>query len=440
MRFKSLVQAQGYSDGPACVACGDGEESVGNEILLCDGKGCRKAYHLACLPEPLAAVPEGDWYCHHCEQRRRGRRSGEFGALASYGEARHEGGDPRDVHGLGTALYLCGAGAPPPEGYQLLAVRVAAAAAAAGGGDETDGATSLSFEEGTALSGLGGEPLGVHRFRRDVRHRGRLQRRCPSFFRRRDDGGGIAPAGARHGDGDRGAHGGDQLAERGRAQAADATRPRRAAVVRRGRVRRPLRAGERRPPRAPMHAVWAALAERVVGSVPHRPAARRRPAERGRRRRGGRVGRSGGRGRRRRRRTTRPSRRAARRGTRRQRAPLRPGGGYEEERQQSGRRARSKRRRRRRRRSRREAQRVGIQTEGAADGEGEDHTQGVACRDQGAARPSVQGEARPPPLRRTMATATATATATQRRRTRRDEAAAAGGGGGHVTGAAQAQS
>jgi hypothetical protein len=51
-----------------CCVCKGGDEPDGNAILLCDGPGCSGAYHMACLPEPLARVPEGDWLCPSCER------------------------------------------------------------------------------------------------------------------------------------------------------------------------------------------------------------------------------------------------------------------------------------------------------------------------------------------------------------------------------------
>ena len=50
-----------------CEACGWGEDSFGNEILLCDTPECGRAYHLKCLPQPLAAIPAGDWFCPTCQ-------------------------------------------------------------------------------------------------------------------------------------------------------------------------------------------------------------------------------------------------------------------------------------------------------------------------------------------------------------------------------------
>ena len=49
----------------ACKVCLSAKPFVGNPIILCDG--CDGAYHTACLPRPLAAVPEGDWFCHVCK-------------------------------------------------------------------------------------------------------------------------------------------------------------------------------------------------------------------------------------------------------------------------------------------------------------------------------------------------------------------------------------
>ena len=56
-------------DNVVCAACEGDEEAEGNEILLCDGAGCEKAFHMKCLPTPLSRVPEGDWYCPECEPK-----------------------------------------------------------------------------------------------------------------------------------------------------------------------------------------------------------------------------------------------------------------------------------------------------------------------------------------------------------------------------------
>lgn len=66
-----------------CTACGTGDDSNGNEILLCDGKGCEIAMHMQCLDPPLQQVPKGKWRCTDCaaahsaqlEARRQARRA-----------------------------------------------------------------------------------------------------------------------------------------------------------------------------------------------------------------------------------------------------------------------------------------------------------------------------------------------------------------------------
>ena len=70
-QFRSLVAAQAYHAGKldeldaVCEACGSGVDEPGNDILLCDG--CNAAHHMACLPVPLKAVPEGEWLCPACK-------------------------------------------------------------------------------------------------------------------------------------------------------------------------------------------------------------------------------------------------------------------------------------------------------------------------------------------------------------------------------------
>ena len=38
-------------------------------ILLCDTHGCRNAFHLSCLEQPLLEVPEDNWHCPECEYK-----------------------------------------------------------------------------------------------------------------------------------------------------------------------------------------------------------------------------------------------------------------------------------------------------------------------------------------------------------------------------------
>ena len=51
-----------------CTTCGDGEEEKGNYIMLCDGVGCHKAYHMQCLDPPMKRMPwkNRDWFCPDC--------------------------------------------------------------------------------------------------------------------------------------------------------------------------------------------------------------------------------------------------------------------------------------------------------------------------------------------------------------------------------------
>lgn len=45
-----------------CRRCGQTDAS--DSMLLCDS--CDAAYHLFCLQPPLAAIPQGNWYCPKC--------------------------------------------------------------------------------------------------------------------------------------------------------------------------------------------------------------------------------------------------------------------------------------------------------------------------------------------------------------------------------------
>ena len=47
----------------ACAVCGDG----GN-LLICDG--CEGEYHTACQKPILKEIPEGDWECDDCVNRK----------------------------------------------------------------------------------------------------------------------------------------------------------------------------------------------------------------------------------------------------------------------------------------------------------------------------------------------------------------------------------
>jgi len=56
-----------------CTVCSSGEASNETDILMCDGFGCRRAYHTSCVyPEvkgDLLGEEEDDWFCPYCEMR-----------------------------------------------------------------------------------------------------------------------------------------------------------------------------------------------------------------------------------------------------------------------------------------------------------------------------------------------------------------------------------
>lgn len=62
----------------ACSICGSPHHSEG--LMLCSNSvrrkpwKCERMYHHFCLDPPLAAVPEGDWFCPHCVSQGRGAK------------------------------------------------------------------------------------------------------------------------------------------------------------------------------------------------------------------------------------------------------------------------------------------------------------------------------------------------------------------------------
>ena len=67
-RRDSVDDDDDEDDDYACEVCGSALDS--DHLLLCDTEGCDMAYHTSCLRAPLAAVPEGEWFCERCEERR----------------------------------------------------------------------------------------------------------------------------------------------------------------------------------------------------------------------------------------------------------------------------------------------------------------------------------------------------------------------------------
>ncbi|XP_059659462.1 helicase protein MOM1-like isoform X3 [Cornus florida] len=53
------------SDQNTCVIC-----RLGGKLLCCDGKGCKRTYHISCLDPPLNDVPLGVWHCKWCVKKK----------------------------------------------------------------------------------------------------------------------------------------------------------------------------------------------------------------------------------------------------------------------------------------------------------------------------------------------------------------------------------
>ena len=53
-------------DDDECAVCRGADSQPGNEMLLCDRRGCDGAYHQQCLRPAVRRVPEGAWHCPTC--------------------------------------------------------------------------------------------------------------------------------------------------------------------------------------------------------------------------------------------------------------------------------------------------------------------------------------------------------------------------------------
>lgn len=66
--IKFLETKEVVDDDPAnrtsCQVCRSNKNR--STLLLCDGKDCKRQFHLKCLDPPLKRVPKGDWFCDQC--------------------------------------------------------------------------------------------------------------------------------------------------------------------------------------------------------------------------------------------------------------------------------------------------------------------------------------------------------------------------------------
>ncbi|CAN4101686.1 unnamed protein product [Withania somnifera] len=62
---EALSVSQRDSDEKMCAIC-----KQGGKILICDGRGCKRCYHLSCLDPPLDDFPPGAWHCTLCVKKK----------------------------------------------------------------------------------------------------------------------------------------------------------------------------------------------------------------------------------------------------------------------------------------------------------------------------------------------------------------------------------
>nr|XP_029117149.1 uncharacterized protein LOC105033425 isoform X2 [Elaeis guineensis] len=62
---ESSREIQTESDANACIIC-----RHPGLLLCCDGKGCKRSYHLTCLDPPLQIIPPGLWLCIRCVKKK----------------------------------------------------------------------------------------------------------------------------------------------------------------------------------------------------------------------------------------------------------------------------------------------------------------------------------------------------------------------------------
>jgi len=60
------VEAAHMDDDQPCTACGKCDNPA--QTLLCDGRDCKRPYHIYCLQPALTSVPQDKWYCPSCTE------------------------------------------------------------------------------------------------------------------------------------------------------------------------------------------------------------------------------------------------------------------------------------------------------------------------------------------------------------------------------------
>jgi hypothetical protein len=84
-----------------CAICSKPTYSVANPILLCDGEGCGKGWHLSCLSRPAqstakkAIKEDANWFC---SKRCEGLQRHEFESIVDH--------RAKTLHGTTTVEYL----------------------------------------------------------------------------------------------------------------------------------------------------------------------------------------------------------------------------------------------------------------------------------------------------------------------------------------------
>jgi len=94
---EALASSDYYAEASAnqgahayCRHCGGGDDSEGNDILLCDGTGCPEAWHMQCLTPRLRKIPKGLWLCPTCSAQARDKNEKRSVAAMSLGAIKAE--------------------------------------------------------------------------------------------------------------------------------------------------------------------------------------------------------------------------------------------------------------------------------------------------------------------------------------------------------------